>query len=350
MRPVALPANQPADRFYAGGRQIAEFRGSGSAATHEPEDWVASTTAVFGQDTVGLSELPDGRLLRDAIADDPVAWLGAAHVAEFGADPALLVKLLDAGQRLPVHAHPDVPFATRHLGTAHGKTEAWVVLEPARVHLGFTRDVSADELAGWVRAQATDAMLDAMHALDLDAGDAVLVPAGLPHAIGDGALVVELQEPTDLSILLEWSGFEIDGTRDGHLGLGFEVALGAVDRRGWSGDEIGRLRGATEDRNGDLLPDAAEFFRVERWTGARILDAGFAVVVVTEGVGRVAAEGSVLPVRRGDTVVVPAAAGPVAVDGAGVGVIVCRPPARASGPEGRAERDGRERCSPEPRP
>ncbi|WP_231560250.1 hypothetical protein [Microbacterium hominis] len=39
-----------------------------------------------------------------------------------------LVKLLDAGQRLPVHAHPDDAFAAAHLGRAHGKAEAWYIL------------------------------------------------------------------------------------------------------------------------------------------------------------------------------------------------------------------------------
>lgn len=327
MRPVVLPANQPADRFYAGGRQIVEFRGTGVPASHEPEDWVASTTAVFGQAPVGLTTLPDGRLLRDVIAADPVTWLGAEHVAAFGDDPALLVKLLDAGQRLPVHAHPDVPFAAEHLGLAHGKTEAWVVLEPATVHLGFTRDVGAEELAEWVRTQATDSMLDAMHRIDLAAGDAVLVPAGLPHAIGEGAFVVELQEPTDLSILLEWAEFEIDGAEAGHLGLGFDVALGAVDRRGWTAEEIARLRGATAGSSGELLPEAGAFFRVERWSGGRTLDAGFAVLVVVGGAGEVVTGDASLDVRRGDTVLLPAAAGEVEIRGDGVEVLVCRPPA-----------------------
>lgn len=326
MRPLILLASQPADRFYAGGRQIAAFRGTGPAASHEPEDWVASSTAVFGQAPVGLTTLPDGRLLRDAIEADPVAWLGAEHVATYGSDPALLVKLLDAGQRLPVHAHPDVPFAAEHLGLTHGKTEAWIVLEPARVHLGFTRDVGVDELAGWVQAQDTDAMLGAMHALDLEAGDAVRVPAGLPHAIGEGAFVVELQEPTDLSILLEWSGFALDGATDGHLGLGFDVALAAVDRRGWGADEIARLRGATAASSGDLLPEAAGFFRVERWTGARVLDAGLAVVVIVAGEGALVADGVPTPVRRGQTVLLPASVGPVAVEGDSLQVVVCRPP------------------------
>ncbi|WP_456789648.1 class I mannose-6-phosphate isomerase [Cellulomonas sp. P5_C5] len=326
MKPLFLPANQPADRFYAGGRQIAGLRGGGPAASHEPEDWVGSTTSVFRQEPVGLTVLPDGRLLRDAVESDPVSWLGATHVAAYGSDPALLVKLLDAGQRLPVHAHPDVPFAAEHLGLAHGKTEAWVVLEPARVHLGFVRDVGVEELVGWVRTQDTDAMLGAMHVLDLDAGDAVLVPAGLPHAIGQGALVVELQEPTDLSILLEWSGFEIDGATDGHLGLGFDVALAAVDRRGWSADEIAHLRGATAASAGDLLPDAAAFFRVERWTGPHRVDAGLAVLVVVDGTGTLVTDDGSAPLRRGHTVLLPAATGAVTLRGDDLEVVVCRPP------------------------
>src|SRR5262249_32445380 len=76
----------------------------------------------------------------------------------------------------------------------------------------------------------------------VDDGDCVFVPAGLPHAIGEGIFLVELQEPTDLSILMEWTGFAIDGERDGHLGLGFEVALQSARRTAVNGDELAALR------------------------------------------------------------------------------------------------------------
>jgi mannose-6-phosphate isomerase class I len=50
-------------------------------------------------------------------------------VARYGADPALLVKILDTGERLVVHFHPDRDFAARHLGSRYGKTEAWIILD-----------------------------------------------------------------------------------------------------------------------------------------------------------------------------------------------------------------------------
>lgn len=328
---VELRANQPADRFYAGGAQIRRFRGpAGGAAAGDrvPEDWVGSATPLFGEQVLGLTTLPDGRVLRDAMTADPVAWFGAAHAARWGADPCLLVKLLDAGERLPVHAHPDREFAARHLGLAHGKTEAWVALEPAQVHLGFARDVRADELAAWVAGQDVAAMLAAMHVLHLDRGDAVLVPAGLPHAIGAGAFVVELQEPTDASILVEWRGFAIDGARLGHLGLGFGTALAALDRRGWSAPEVEALRTARAEDVGELFAGAADgFFRAERWRGPGVWDAGFAVVVVTAGHGELRPEhGAPVAVRAGQTWLVDHAAGPAELVG-DVELVRCRPPA-----------------------
>jgi mannose-6-phosphate isomerase len=85
---------------------------------------------------------PDGRSLKAAIEEQPEAWLGRAHVERFSADTRLLVKLLDAGQRLPVHAHPHASFAAEHLGKAHGKAEAWYIVEGGEIYLGLKQDVA----------------------------------------------------------------------------------------------------------------------------------------------------------------------------------------------------------------
>ena len=339
MNPLRLGPNQPI-RFYRGGERIAAFRGVEPENDSVPEDWVGSTTVLFGEASLGLTRLPDGELLRDAVAADPVAWLGAAHAERFGGDTALLVKLLDAGQRLPVHCHPSDDFARRHLDCPRGKTEAWVITEvygdDPVVHLGFRHDVDAEVLAGWVERQETEPMLDALHRVPVSAGDAVLVPAGIPHAIGAGIFLVELQQPTDLSVLLDWQGFDVDGLRDGHLGLGFEVALGCVDRSGWSADRLGALRRSRDDGRPvsagvtlALPAEADSFFRAERvrpGLEAR-LGAAFAILVVIMGKGVLATDnGGTLDVRGGETVLIPYSAGSAVLRG-DVEAVRCMPPA-----------------------
>jgi mannose-6-phosphate isomerase len=327
-----LPPNG-VPRFYRGGAAIAELRGTEPPGDRVPEDWVGSMTTVFGEEELGLSRLSDGRLLRDAARADPVAFFGPDHAAHRGADPALLVKLLDTGERLPVHVHPSGPFARDALGSPYGKTEAWIVIATvgpdAVVGVGFSDDVSAETLARWVRDQDGRAMLDALNSIDVRSGDAIFVPAGVPHAIDEGVLIIELQEPSDLSVLLEWKGFESGDASQATLGLGWEAVLRCVQL---ARHDPAHLRGApagTDAAVTSLLPPAAErFFRAERIAPSptATLDRGFAILVVTEGAGELRAEeGEPLPLRRGDTVLVPWDAGACRLEG-GLVAIACRPP------------------------
>lgn len=325
---VVLPSNRPADRFYLGGRGITDLRREAPAGPYEPEDWVGSVTAVRGEAPSGLTVLPDGTLLADAVATAPEIWLGREHVAEFGADPMLLVKLLDAGQRLPVHAHPAGPWAAAHIGAAHGKTEAWYLLSSGEVHLALARDIQRTELERIVNTQDVGTLLAAMHRIEVSAGDVVHVPAGVLHAIGEGILLVELQEPEDLSILLEWDGFEIDGAAAGHLGVGFDTALRAVESHARSAEEVAGLVHRAGSETPLLPPEADPFFRIERVVvdGGVRADRGFAILVVVAGELTVTdAAGAVTLLSRGSTAIAPNAAGDLEVTGRGE-LLACRPP------------------------
>jgi mannose-6-phosphate isomerase len=332
VKPLVLPPNV-LRHFYAGGARIAALRRHEPAGDHTPEEWIGAVNAMFGSDTRGLSRLEDGSLLRDRIGADPEPFLGPDHVARFGADPGLLVKLLDAGQRLPVHFHPGRAFAREALGSRYGKTEAWVIVEAdpaASVHLGFAAPVDEAAVHEWMRSQDAGAMLAAMHELPVAAGDAVFVPAGTPHAIGAGILMVELQEPTDFSVLLEWSGFELTEEQS-HLGLGWDRALRALDRGGWDRDRLAALRGTPERL---LPPDADPYFRADRVTGGAALEPGYAILVALAGEGTLVTEaGGEQLFRGGDAVLVPHAAGDGEVRG-GVDALRCRPPDPNAG-EGR---------------
>jgi mannose-6-phosphate isomerase len=334
MKPSVLPPNV-LRHFYEGGARIAELRGIELSDDHMPEEWLGAVNTAFGHERRGLSRFEDGTLVRDAIAADPESYLGPDHVARWGSDAGLLVKLLDAGQRLPVHFHPGRAFAAEALGIPHGKTEAWLIVdaEPgASVHAGFARDVELETVRGWMRDQDSAAMLAAMRELPVRAGDAVFVPAGTPHAIGAGILLVELQEPTDLSALLEWTGFEL--TEDeSHLGLGWDRALEALDTTAWDDERLATLT-ARGTGSSLLGPDADPYFRAERIAGGDALDPGFSILVGLEGAGTLVTDGGgEQPLRRGSVVLVPHAAGAGELRG-DVSALRSRP-ADPAAPEGR---------------
>lgn len=326
-RPIPLAPNL-VRRPYRGGQRLARFRGIDIGGEERvPEEWLASTANVYGQPDKGPSVLPDGQRLKDAIRADPVAYLGRDHVDVFGPDPALLVKLLDAQQRLSVHLHPTRPFVRTHLGTRYGKSEAWYILAAesgAGIHFGFRDGIESGELLEVVERGEGTKLLPHMNRIDVAPGDSIYVPGGIPHAIGEGIFMVELQEPSDLLVRLEWSGYAV-GTIPSDLGLGFAKALEAVDRSGWTDARLDTVIARAGRPGGPLLPEAADsFFRLEHPGAGAVLAEGFRIVVVIGGGGEISGSGWRIPLAAGQCFLVPWAAGPVAVDG-GADIVCCRP-------------------------
>ena len=285
MRVERLPPNR-VYRFYRGGALLGRFRGEPEEDGPFPEDWVGSVTAASnpGRDEpdAGLSRLEDGRLLRDVV----------------GPDTGVLVKLLDSAERLPVHYHPDRDFARVRLDSPYGKTEAWIVLDTreaeADVWVGLREPIPREQYRDWIDRHDLDALLGSLNHLTVRAGDVVYVPGGVPHAIGAGLLVAELQEPTDFSIVCEWEGYPIRA-EDADLGLGWDTALDALD--------LGRHEPIRR-----LPEEAREFFWADEVADA----AGrFAVWIVLDGQGSIDGRAT----RRGDCFAVPAAAERVDVEG-----------------------------------
>ena len=321
------------DHFYAGGARIAALRGIVTTSTHQPEEWLGSTVPRAHDNVVGLAVSEDGRLLRDLVAADPRGWRGTGSWPGIpDHDTGLLLKLLDAGQRLPVHVHPDRTFAATHLACPYGKTEAWFVLDVdpgAAIHLGWTEGVDPDELVRRIDAQDGEWMLARMHRVEVRPGDGVLVPAGQVHAIGAGVFVAEVQEPTDFSILLEWS-VTTSTREDSHLGLGFERSLSAVSHRALAPAALKHLVRTVDGPAGSglrsCLPALADhFFRLHlAGPGGRVA-AGFAVLLGLEGAALITSgAGEEVRVAQGEAWAVPHGFGDWSVSGQGQ-LLVARP-------------------------
>lgn len=323
-RPWRLLPNR-VSRFYRGGLLLDRFRGRADAADNDrPEDWIGSATRAWTPPGAplteeGLSRATVGdeeRRILDIVKADPASVAGADLAAT--ATTGILVKLLDAGIRLPVHAHPTRAFARDRLGSTFGKAEAWIVLgtrdvagePPPHVRLGFRRDVDRAELRRWIDEQRTDELLASMVDRPAHAGEVWFVPPGTPHAIGAGVFILEVQEPTDFSIVLETAGFPIDRD-DANIRLGWDVAIDAIDGRGLGDTKVAGLHSFIDD---GLPAGAAPFFWARRIVvdGERRLEVPprFVIGVVVAGRGTVVATGGTLDVGAGDAFALPAAATP----------------------------------------
>ncbi len=323
MKPLPLAPNL-VDHFYRGGDRIARLRGIEQTSERQPEEWLGATVARADHGDVGLSRTVEGDLLRDLVAADPAGWVGPDHAAAASpSDVGILVKLLDARQRLPVHVHPTRGFAASHLGCPYGKTEAWFILdaEPgSAVHLGWREPVDPDELDRRRDAQDSEWMLARMNRIEVTPGMGILVPAATVHAIDAGIFLTEVQEPTDLSIVLEWS-VTTSTREESHLGLGFETVMAAVSTQATTPAELEQLvlrsdPGRRDPRAVSLLPAPADpYFRLlQVGAGGPELEPGFAVVLVLEGTGRLVGTRSV-EVSPGQVLAVPAAFGSWRLEG-----------------------------------
>lgn len=220
----------------------------------------------------------------------------------------LLFKFLDAQKTLSVQVHPDDARAARLPAPDLGKTEAWVVLEAmpgSVIYAGLKRGFDRTALA---RELARGACELCLHRFEPQPGDCIFLPAGVVHAIGEGLLVAEIQQSSDVTYrLFDWNRVGPDGRpRALHL----EQALEAIDY-GYGPAHPQRPQ-ATERPNVERLV-ACEPFMLDRWTLTGPQAAGgddrCHLLAVIEGEVAVEGEPEGIPLRRGATVLLPACLG-----------------------------------------
>ena len=273
LAPVRLKTER-AWRTYHGGRLIDELHGVTPAAdTHFPEDWIMSTVRAINagrEDIVEGLNLIDGTdvTLKAFIEADPVAALGAAHVARWGASTGVLLKLLDAAERLGIQCHPDKAKALEFFGSQFGKTECWHIVggrviegERPCVYMGFKPGVTAEMWRDVFERQDIPSMLGMLHRIEVKPGDTFLIKGGTPHAIGRGCLLMEIQEPTDYTFRTErvtTQGLKVP-ERACHYGIGFDNMFACFHYEGR--DEEGTRKACMVEPK--VLEKTADFVRTE---------------------------------------------------------------------------------------
>ena len=303
-----------------------------------PEEWVGSTVqainpGVHNKSGEGLAVIAgnwsDPVTIKSIIDQYPEEILGANHVNKYGTNAALLAKLLDSATRLMIHAHPTKAFAKEHLHSCFGKTEAWFVLgtRPEVVDpfilIAFKEEVSRQRYREMIDKQAVDDMISVMHRVPVKTGDVVYVKAGLPHAIGEGIFIVELQEPTDYSTILERRcPLYTFSEEESFLGLAKELTLSNLDHRVYSRQEVQRelvIEPNMLRREGDSIESQLLGYETtECFAGNRLEVIGelsdstndrYSILIVLDGEGVLRHDDGEIPLGRGTELFVPASVG-----------------------------------------
>ncbi len=206
-------------RTYPGGMKLDQMAGIDNPKdSHFPEDWIGSTTRAVNK---GREHLTDEGLSKVKIDDEtmtlkslcekePLAILGKQHFEKYGANTQVLLKFLDSAIRLHIQCHPTIPFAQKYLNSNSGKTEAYIILgireevSKPYIYMGFQNPPDKEDFKRMIEEQDEKAILECFEKVPIKPGDVFMVPGGMPHAIGEGVFMIEVMEPTDFAVRIEF--------------------------------------------------------------------------------------------------------------------------------------------------
>jgi mannose-6-phosphate isomerase len=252
----------------------------------------------------GVSVVAAGPVAGTTLTDLTERWgeglLGKARPMPGGRFP-LLLKFLDANDILSLQVHPDAEAVAEIGPPAALKTECWYVVESrdGSICKGVAAGVGPAEFRKAIEAGSAEAVEKVVRRIPVKAGDFHYMPAGTVHALGAGTVVAEVQTPSDTTYrVTDWGrGREIHVERSMQC-IRFDL-----------GDS---QPGAAGER---LL--ATDYFsvylrRVPPGASADLAARGCTALMTVAGRGVVNAGGGGgedVPLRAGQTVLVPAALG-----------------------------------------
>ncbi|TEW54420.1 hypothetical protein E2R68_09100 [Psychromonas sp. RZ22] len=212
-------------RSYVGGKTLDRLQSvEVPTDTHFPEEWIASTvqavnpgreehiegisTALISSQSVDFAAL---------IKSDLEYFLGPLHAKKYSHNPMVLVKYLDSSVRLHFQAHPTAEFAKLRLNSNSGKAEAYYILDIREdvtdpyIYLGFQNPPGREDLKEMIENQDIEKIESCFKKISVKPNDCFYIPGGMPHAIGEGILMIEVMEPSDWAVRFEFekSGYTL---------------------------------------------------------------------------------------------------------------------------------------------
>lgn len=252
-----------------------------------------------------------GMTVREYIDTYGNGVVGSAHA---GGDFPLLVKLIDACDKLSVQVHPDDDYAAR-VENDRGKTEMWYIVEAdegAEIIYGLKDGMSAEQFRDMVR---NGKLSDTMNHCPVHAGETYFIPSGMLHAIGAGILIAEIQQNCDLTYrVYDYDRRGADGSlRELHVDKALDVTVPFTE------DAVNAIRYEAGKADADTLAHCRYFktrkLSITEPTALTVDEQSFAFLLCLDGKGCIVSGGKRYDVTRADGYYLPAALGEITLEG-----------------------------------
>ena len=256
-----------------------------------------------------------GKTLAQALEQEGNAALGTNNADK--PDFPILIKLIDARDKLSVQVHPGDDYA-RRVENENGKTEAWYILDctpGAQLVYGLKKKVSRKAFTESIRQGRLEELLQFV---TVKKGDVVFIPSGMLHAIGAGILLAEVQQSSNTTYRV------YDYNRPGKDGkpreLHVKKAADVVDLSVPEGDfsptgKPQQYEGAVKT----LLTQCAYFKMSALNLDGSFTDtadeSSFVSLLVLDGAGAIVSGTERLELKKGDSVFIPAGKGGYTLEG-----------------------------------
>ena len=293
-----------------GGRRLIDSYNKSCDTERLAESWEL-TVRPDGMSVVANGEYA-ARTLGEFIDAAGVDVIGAGYD---GDRFPLLIKLIDARDRLSIQVHPSDEYAQRN-ENEYGKTEMWYIVEAdegAELVFGLSSDYTPEKFKAALDAGRVEDML---HRVKVHAGEVYFIPSGLVHAIGAGILICEIQQNSNVTYrVYDYNRPGADGKpRELHVKKALDVIVN------YTPAEIDELRFSRlakvpePDDSGETLLAACDKFSVTRYDiyGRVAVDAddtSFVSLTFTDGNGVISYDGCEYEFTKGDTYFLPAGMG-----------------------------------------
>lgn len=293
-----------------GGQRLKKLY-DGTGMENIAESWVLSCHPA-GPSVVADGE-DAGRTLPDVLQKAGKAAVGTRSPE---GDFPLLIKLIDAADRLSLQVHPDNAYAREH-ENEYGKTECWYILdsEPgAELIFGMQDALSREQFR---QSIADNTLLSHVRHVQVKKGDTAFIPAGTLHGIGKGILLAEVQQSSDTTYRVYDYG-RLQNGKPRQLHIDQAVAVTNLSPSDASLVPMGKK----EEKDGytEQLLSACQYFVMKqieidsRYMGV-CDDTSFTSLVVLAGEGTYEGGETTLSLKTGDSLFIPAATGQYTVTG-----------------------------------